>query len=63
MVRIDSVPLSFISRTASTASWVTSFVFGHDSGSAKVLEKTIFEKPARVSVPGSPSVASLDMSR
>ena len=42
IVRIDSVPFSFISRTAATASSVTSFVFGHDNGSVRVLEKTIF---------------------
>ena len=52
-VRIDSVPLSFISRTASTASWVTSCVFGHDNGSVKVLEKTIFGRSAKASVPPS----------
>jgi hypothetical protein len=63
MVRMDSVPWSFISRTASTASWATSRVFGHDSGSVKVLENTTFDSPARASVPGSPSVASPDMSR
>ena len=60
---MDVVPLSFISRTASTGSWVTSWVFGHASGSVKVVEKTTFDRPARASVPGSPSLASPDMSR
>jgi hypothetical protein len=60
---MDVVPVSFISRTASTGSWVTSWVFGHDSGSVKVLEKTTFDRPARTSVPGSPAAANPDMSR
>lgn len=62
-VRIDSVPCSFISRTASTGSRVISWVFAHDSGSVKVLENTIFDVPSRTSVPDSPSATSLDMSR
>jgi hypothetical protein len=57
------VPVSFISRTASTASPATSCVFGHARGSFKVVEKTIFGRPARASVPGSPPLASSDMSR
>jgi len=60
---MDFAPVFFSSRTASTGSWVTSCVFAHDSGSVKVLENTIFDMPARASVPGSPSVASPDMSR
>ena len=63
MVRIDVDPLSFISRTASTASLFTSCVFAQASGSVKVLENTIFEKPASASVPGSPSAANPDMTR
>ena len=63
IVRIDSLPFSFISRTASTGSSVTSRVFAHESGSVRVLEKTIFEKSASTSVPGSPAVANPDMSR
>jgi hypothetical protein len=50
-VRMDLVPLSFISRTASTGSWATNRVFTHDSGSVKVVEKTTFDSPARASVP------------
>jgi hypothetical protein len=42
---------------------VISCVFGHDSGSVKVVENTTFDMPARASVPGSPSLASPDMSR
>ena len=61
-VRIE-VPLSFISRTASTGFCVISCVFGHDKGSVRVLENTIFDIPARASVPGSPSAANPDMSR
>jgi hypothetical protein len=60
---MDLAPWSFISRTASTGSRVTSWVFGHASGSVKVEEKTIFDRPARTSVPGSPPLASPDMSR
>jgi hypothetical protein len=60
---MDLVPWSFISRTASTGSWLTSWVFGHASGSVNVVEKTTFDRPARTSVPGSPSVASPDMTR
>ena len=63
MVRMDVLPVSFNSRTASTGSRLTSCVFGHESGSFKVVEKTIFEKPARASVPSSPALASSDMSR
>ena len=62
-MRIDSVPWSFISRTASTGSRVISRVFGNDIGSDNVLENTIFDIPARASVPGSPSATSLDISR
>ena len=42
---------------------MTSRVFSHDSGSLKVLEKTIFGMSAKASVPGSPSAARADMSR
>ena len=56
-MRMDMVPLSFISRTASTGSWVTSCVFAHDRGSVKVVEKTTFDNPAKAPVPGSPSLA------
>jgi hypothetical protein len=38
-------------------------VFGHWSGSVEVLENTIFDMPARASVPGSPSAAMPAMSR
>jgi hypothetical protein len=62
MVRIGSLPFCFISRTASTASPDTSRLFGHWGGSESVLEKTIFDIPARESVPGSPAVAMPDMS-
>jgi hypothetical protein len=60
---MDLAALSFISRTASTGSLAISWVFGQASGSVKVVEKTTFDRPARTSVPGSPSVASSDMSR
>ena len=63
MVRIDLGPLSFISRTASTAFRATSSVFGHVRGSLNVVEKTAFDRPARASVPGSPSAAKPDMTR
>ena len=63
IVRMESEPLPFISRTASTASCVTSWVFAHDRGSLSVLEKTTFDRSARASVPGSPSAANPDMSR
>ena len=43
MVRIDVEPVSFISLTASTASLATSLVFGQESGSPNVVEKTTFE--------------------
>ena len=39
MVRIDRSPFSFISRTASAGSPVTSVEFSHSSGSVSVLEK------------------------
>ena len=57
------VPDSFSSRTASTGARDTSSVFGHASGSVKVVEKTTFDRSARTSVPASPAVASSDMSR
>jgi hypothetical protein len=63
IVRIDSEPPSFISRTAWAASWLTRRVFCHASGSAKVLEKTTFDVPASESVFGSPSLANPNMSR
>jgi hypothetical protein len=63
IVRIGAVPVSFISRTTSAASRLTSCVFGHVSGSVKAVEKTTFERPASASVPGSPAAASSDMSR
>ena len=63
MVRIDLEPLSFISRTASTGSRAMSCVFGQERGSLNVVEKTIFDRPARASVPGSPSAAYRDMTR
>jgi hypothetical protein len=62
-VRMDLLPLSFISRTASTGSCVTSCVFAHDRVPVKVVEKTTFDSPAKAPVPGSPSVASPDMTR
>ena len=61
-MRIESVPLSFMSRTDPTASCATSCVFGHDSGSVNVLEKTIFCFSVRASIPGSPSAARSNMS-
>src|ERR687898_361222 len=63
MVRMDASPPTFISRTASTGSSLTSLVFGHESGSDRLEEKTTFDSPARSSVPGTPSSASPDMSR
>ena len=63
MVRIGLEALSFISRTAITGSWGTSCVFGQESGSLKVDEKTTFDMPASASVPGSPSAANPDMTR
>jgi hypothetical protein len=63
MVRIGSLPFVFIWHTASTASRDTSRVFGHCSGSVKVLENTIFDMPARASVPGLASAAMPAMSR
>jgi hypothetical protein len=45
MVRMDAAPWSFICRTASTGSWETSWVFGHASGSLRVLEKTTLGTP------------------
>jgi hypothetical protein len=38
-------------------------VFAQESGSLSVVEKTIFDMPARESVPGSPSAANPDMRR
>ena len=55
MVRTDLEALSFISRTASTGSRATSWVFAQARGSLNVVEKTTFDMPARTSVPGSPS--------
>ena len=63
MVRIGLAALSFMSRTAATGSCVTSCVFAQESGSLSVVEKTIFDMPARESVPGSPSAANPDMRR
>src|SRR6476659_7752167 len=62
-VRSDSSPSSFSARTASTASPAISRLFGHESGSVNVLEKTTFGMRASVSVPGSPSVASVDINK
>jgi len=62
-VRIEVEALSFISRTASTGSWATSWVFAQERGSLSVAENTTFEKPARTSVPGSPAAANPDMRR
>jgi hypothetical protein len=62
-VRIDVSPVSFISRTAATGSFVTSRLFGHDRGSVRVDEKTTFDRAARPSVPSSPASANPDMSR
>src|SRR4029450_8515603 len=62
-VRIDVAAWSFISRTAWTGARGTSWVFGHASGSVKVEEKTTFDRPARTSVPGSPSLANPDLTR
>ena len=63
MVRIDWEPLSFISRTASTASRATSWVFAQARGSVNVVEKTTFDIAARASVPGSPTAANPDITR
>ena len=63
IVRIDSNPFCFISRTASTASRATSLVFGHARGSCNVVEKTTLDIAARESVPGSPSAAYPDITR
>src|SRR5215207_5132064 len=63
MVRIDRSPFSFISRTASAGSPVTSVEFSHSSGSVRVLEKTTFERPPSTSVPGSPAFVKAYMSR
>src|SRR5690606_8168452 len=50
-------------RTASTGSPVTRVVFAHSSGSVSVEEKTSFGMAVSASVPGSPDVANVDMSR
>jgi hypothetical protein len=63
MVRIGVAALSFISRTAATGSRSTSWVFAQERGSLNVVEKTIFDRPARAPVPGSPSAANPDMMR
>ncbi len=62
VVRFSS-PSAFISRTASTASWLTRRVFAHDSGSVRVLEKTTFDRSVRPSRPGSPVLAMSDIRR
>jgi hypothetical protein len=54
---------SFIARTASTASPVTSRVLAHASGSVRVEEKTTFDTPVSASTPSSPLAAKADISR
>ena len=63
IVRIGVVSVSFIFRTASTASPRTSLEFAHDKGSASVLEKTTFDRAAKGSVPGSACSENPDMRR
>ena len=64
IVRIEGEPSSFfIFLTTSTASSLTSRVFGHVRGSLNVVEKTTFDIPASASVPGSPSAANPDITR